>query len=151
MGIFLCNIIPLFTKINQVLSGRYAQPQLLLLKYGAHPFGIMIDELNEVGRQKLIEAQGASNVPLCDDAYARLFIQYGIVYFVFYIFAFWKTIGLYRSQNKFNYLFPLLLVLFGIITETVWLNVHYCILYLCLSKWIFYRPKNANKAHRVKK
>lgn len=145
VGVFLCNIVPFFTKMNEVFSGRYAQAQLLLLKYGVRPFGSFIEELDDAGRAKLIESMGASNVPLCDNGYARLLIQYGIVYLVFYIFAFWKTIGYFRKNNQFNYLLPLLLVLVATISETFWLSVNYCILYLCLSKWIFKKEKKSHK------
>lgn len=137
VGVFLCNIVPFFTKMNQILSGRYVQAQILLFKYGIHPFGSFVEELDDASRVKLIESLGVSNVPLCDNGYARLLIQYGIVYLIFYIFTFWKTIGLYRKNNQFSYLLPLLLVLVATISETFWLNVNYCILYLCLSKWIF--------------
>lgn len=149
VGVFLCNIVPFFTKMNQILSGRYAQAQILLLKYGVHPFGSFIEELDDAGRSKLVESIGASNVPLCDNGYARLLIQYGIAYLVFYIFVSWKTIGFYRKNNQFNYLLPLLLVLVATISETFWLSVNYNILYLCLSKWIFQKNRTHTSSSKL--
>lgn len=134
LGLFLCELVPFFIKLNEILSGRFVQPQYYLLQYGIHPFGTYLEEF--------MERKPGSLTPTLDEGYIRLLLQFGFVYFGFFLWMNWKSIKIAKKNNCIEVQILLFASLLGLVAESMWMTVNYNFSLLCCSLAIFYHKEN---------
>lgn len=138
-GIILTNTISFFTHLNYYLSGRFGFAQIYLLVYGLHLFGADISDIDNYDYGHLV----------LDNGYARLFINYGIIYAVLFI----VLLILFSKQKKEliqNKIFVFLIML-GLITETQWIPISTNMGLVICSSFVFNSIINNKESIRKNK
>ena len=113
LGIFFNHLIPFFTKVDVILSGRFSQAQYYILEYGIHLFGTKILELDGEYRSQFFAREGWV-LPFLDSGYARFFINYGIISFLIIIGLYWKRVYMAKKEKNIRlslFLLNILLVM----------------------------------------
>lgn len=122
-GCIFVNFNPLIDKIDRLLSGRFRWAQIYLGLYGITPFGTFFTE-------KITE-----NLPL-DNGYANILITNGIIYFIIFIFIFWKSLRQANRNDNMRLSIILFSVLLGMITETHFIPIaENCVIILCFDSF----------------
>lgn len=116
--------INIMAMLNDVMTGRLLQANYYYQLYDINFFGNFIPELN-----------GENHWPwyTIDCAYASLFVIYGLVYGVLYIYFMFRAIRIYREKEDVGAVVALLLVAVYMLMENNAIGVVYCPLLLLLN------------------
>lgn len=138
LGVVLFNVVPFFSLLNRVLSNRFWLAQIYLGLYGLKPFGVDIsDAIDQLGYTVVLDA-----------GYIRMIINYGIIYFLLYIFIFLRTCKKLNKNNFNRCSFLILAVFLGLVVESLWIPINTNIIFIFCSIFIFPREgiqRNENK------
>ena len=142
--ILSCNFISIITKINAIISGRFAQAQFYLFLYGVKPFGSVLKELDNLYRDEVF-AQNGNVLPLLDCGYGRLLVNYGFSSFIIFLWLYWKRIKLCTKQNDIRLMLILFCVLLAMVTENAWTVVNFNFTLVYLATVLFTRRNKGNR------
>lgn len=138
LGVVLFQVVPFFSIINKALSNRFRLAQIYLGLYGVKPFGVDIsDAIDQLGYTVVLDA-----------GYIRMIINYGIIYFLLYIFIFLRTCKTLNKNNFSRCSFLILAVFLGLVAESLWIPINTNIIFIFCSIFIFPREgiqRNENK------
>ena len=137
LGIIFCRNISFFSKLDSILSGRFRLAQVYLGVYGFTPFGVVIDNINEMGYGHLV----------LDNGYARLFIQFGIFYFFVFLGLFINTAKSFSNKKDLKSIILIFAVFLGLVSETHWIPINTNII-ICICSSILFPVIPQNKANK---
>ena len=126
-GIMFCQVIPFFTKIDSILSGRFRLAQIYIAVYGITPFGSVIDSINDMGYGHLV----------LDNGYARLLVQFGLVYFFVFLSLFLFSASHFCKNQDSKSLLLIFAVFIGLVSETHWIPINTNIMICLCSVLVF--------------
>lgn len=138
-GMIFIKIFPIFMEINDVLSGCLVQPAWYFVKYGVHPFGVFIEEL---------QSQNKDFHYLIDNGYALVLINFGLVYFCIFYGAYWKTLKMKTKEKDYKAIIALLFMLLNMVAETNPCSFLYNWLIILCVDVVF--PCKNNRTRKVK-
>ena len=116
LGIALYAISPFFQKMDVILTGRLSQPLYYFAIYQPTLLGNYIKEFQIAGeRPKLYTI---------DNGYARVLIEWGIIYFFCMFIPYWKTIRLNANHRDYAAILVLIFILLYMLSESVFCSVN---------------------------
>lgn len=113
IGLFFVHSIGLFSKIDEILSGRFRWGQIYFILYGINLFGSNTSNIADFG-------YGNLNL---DTGFFYCLIQFGIFYFLFFIGLYYKSLIENKKNRNYKNLILILMIFTGLVSESLWIPI----------------------------